>query len=427
MSPLALLGGPKTCSFERIELWEPDYDQEIALCSQVIRERSFSSTGHPLALEFEAKFRDLVAGTEFVLPQNNGTSTLLAAYFAVGVGPGDEVICPTYTWICSFAPAMVLGATPIFCDLDPETLCLDPNDLPRWITPRTKAICVPHLFGTVCDLGPIMAIAAEHGIAVVEDCSHSHGARYDGQLIGSLGDVGCFSMQGASPAGKPVGAGEGGVFATNNRHYYERVLAYGHFNRYNIAQELTEPPLNQLTVATWGMIKFRVTNLSLVIGLVALDSLEYRNRRVKENYDQLLGLIADVACLQPAKSYPRAQNAGFYGNLRVIYRPEVLGGLSPERFAQAVAAEGASLGGRNYDGYHLTPPFDTGMAFYDDGRGPISPAQGYQPQGRGSLPNAERVIPNILALPTMIDPPEGYVEAFAAALKKVEANHGDLL
>lgn len=427
MSQLALLGGPKACSFERVETWEPDYDREIALCSQVIRERSFSNTGHPIALEFEQRFRELVSGTEFVLPQNNGTSTLIAGYFGVGVGPGDEVICPTYTWICSFAPAMVLGAKPVFCDLDPETLCLDPGDLERWITPRTKAICVPHLFGTVCDLDPIMQVARAHGIAVVEDCSHSHGARYDGKLIGSIGDVGCFSMQGASPSGKPVGAGEGGVFCTNNRHYYERVLAFGHFNRYNVGTELTEPPLTELTTATWGMIKFRATNLSLVIGLVALDSLEYRNRRIKENYDALLGLIADVECLRPVKSYPKAENAGFYGNLRMIFHPEAAGGLNAEKFAAAVAAEGASLGGRNYDGYHITSPFSTGMAFYDDGRGVISPQEGYVPQGPGSLPKAEKVIPNILALPTMIDPPDGYIESVAAAIRKVAHHYRELL
>jgi len=234
-------------------------------------------------------------------------------------------------------------------------------------------------------------------------------------------------MQGASPAGKPVGAGEGGVVVTNCRHYYERILAFGHFNRYNIAQELTEPPLTELTTATWGMIKFRVTNLSLVIGLVALESLEYRNRRIRENYDQLLAMIGDVECLRPARSYPRAECAGFYGNRRMIFHPEALGGLSPEKFAAAVVAEGASVGGRNYDGYHITSPFNTGMAFYDDGRGALSPAQGYVPQGAGSLPQAEAVIPNILALPTMIDPPEGYLEGYAASIKKVQDNYRDLL
>ncbi|MFQ6097669.1 MAG: DegT/DnrJ/EryC1/StrS family aminotransferase, partial [Armatimonadota bacterium] len=366
-------------------------------------------------------------GTEFVLPQNNGTSTLLAGYFGAGVGPGDEVITPTYNWLCSFGPAMLLGARPVFCDIDPETLCLDPADLPNRLTERTKAICVPHLFGAVCDMDPILEFAREHDLKVIEDCSHSHGAKYDGRLIGSLGDVGCFSMQGSAPAGKPVAAGEGGVLATNDRHIYERILAMGHLNRHNIAEELTHPPLNRLTRAGWAMVKFRVTNISLCIATVALDSLEYRNRRIQENYTRLLELIADVECLRPIKEYPKAENRGYYGHMRIIYVPGACDGLPAERFQEAVRAEGAPLAGRNYDSYHMTPPFDTGMAFYDDGRGPISPSQGYVPQPPGSLPNAEAVIPNILSLPTMIDPPEGYVEAFAEAIRKVYRHYGDLL
>ncbi len=427
MSQLALLGGEPVCQFERRERWEPDRERELALCKRIIDERAFSDTSHPIALEFERKFRERVAGTEYVLPQVNGTSTLLAAYFAVGVGPGDEIITPTYNWICSFAPATLLGARPVFCDTDPDTLCLDPGDLPRRLTPRTKAICVPHLFGAVCDMDPIMAFAHAHGLGVIEDCSHSHGATYDGNLIGSIGNVGCYSMQGASPSGKPVAAGEGGVVATNSRHCYERILALGHLNRHGIEDELTEEPLSRLPRGGWAMLKLRPTNLSLCIATVALDALEYRNRRVQENYTRLLGLIRDVPCLQPIKEYPKARNGGYYGYMRIIYRPETMAGLSAERFQAAVAAEGAGLSGRNYDGYHLTPPYDTGMAYYDDGRGPISPAQGYVPQPRGMLPQAERVIPNILALPTMIDPPEGYVEAFAVAIKKVADNYGELL
>jgi len=426
MPKLALLGGDAVCQFPRTELWEPNRERELALCQQIIEQRAFSDTGHPIALEFERKFREQVAGTEYVLPQCNGTSTLLAGYFGVGVGPGDEIISPTYNWLCSFGPATLLGARPVFCDIDPETLCLDPADLPRWLTERTKAVCVPHLFGAVCDMDPILAFAREHGLRVVEDCSHSHGARYDGKLIGSLGDVGCFSMQGGSPGGKPVAAGEGGVVGTNSRHCYERILAMGHLNRYNIGSEFTEEPLNRLTRAGWAMVKFRPNNLSLCIATVALEALEYRNRRVQENYDRLLELLRDVSCLQPIKEYPKAQNGGYYGYMRIIYRPEVLDGLPAERFQQAVAAEGANLSGRAYDGYHLTPPYDTGMAYYDDGRGPLSAAQGYVPQRRGDLPQAEKVIPNILALPTMIDPPEGYVEAFAAAIRKVQDNYGEL-
>ena len=427
MSKLALLGGEPTCRFDKVELWEPDTQRELALCEQIIQARAFSDTGHPIALEFERGFREKVAGTEYVLPQNNGTSTLLAAYFAVGVGPGDEIISPTYNWICSFAPATMLGARPVFCEIDPETLCLDPADLPSRLTERTKAICVPHLFGAVCDMDPIMAFAQEHDLAVIEDCSHSHGAKYDGKPIGSIGDIGCFSMQGGSPGGKPVAAGEGGVVATNSRHYYERILAMGHLNRYNLVDELTEEPLSSLTSAGWAMVKFRCTNLSLCIATVALDALEYRNRRIQENYSKLLDLIGDVGIVKPIKEYPKAQNGGYYGHMRIIYQPDAAGGLAPERFAEAAGAEGASVGGRAYEGWHITSPYDTGMPYYDDGRGPISPGDGYVAPSRGDLPQSEAVIPNILALPTMIDPPEGYIEAFAAAIKKVAENCEELL
>jgi len=427
MSDLALLGGRPVCSFERHELWKPDFERELKLCERIIRERAFSDTNHEIARAFEERFREQVAGTRYALAQNNGTSTLLAACFAVGVRLGDEVITPTYNWICSFAPATLLGARPVFCDLDPETLCLDPADLPNRLSDRTRAIIVPHLFGAVCDMDPIMAFARKHGLAVIEDCSHSHGASYDGRPIGSIGDVGCFSMQGSSPSGKPVAAGEGGVIATNDQHLYQRILALGHLNRAGMADELTEEPLNRIGRTGWAMVKFRVSNLSLCIATVALENLEYRNRRVQENYDRLLGLIADVPCLRPIRQYAKARNAGYYGHMRIIFEPEAVGGLSPERFQEACRAEGASLAGRNYDGYHITPPYDTGMAYYDDGSGPVSPAQGYQPQPLGTLPKAEAVIPNILSIPTMIEPPEGYIEAFARAIHKVYDHHEELL
>lgn len=427
VSDLALLDGEPICSFERRELWEPDYDRETKLCRRIIEERAFSDTGHPLVLEFEKAFREKVAGTEWVLPQNNGTSTLLAGYFAVGVGPGDEIITPTYNWICSFGPATMLGARPVFCDIEPDTLCMDPEDLPRCLSERTKAILVPHLFGAVCDMDRIMAFARQHDLAVIEDCAHSHGAKWDGQLIGSIGDVGSYSMQGGSPGGKPVAAGEGGVVGTSARLCYERILAMGHLNRYNITDELTLEPYSKLTQAGLAMVKFRATNLSIAIATVALENLEYRNRRVQENYDELLALIEDVECIEPPRFYDKAQPAGYYGNMRMLYHPESLGGLSADTFKAAVNAEGASLAGRNYEGWHLWPPYSTGFPYWGDGRGPLSIDGGYQPPKREELPQAVEVIPRILALPTMIEPPEGYIEAFAAAIRKVAERFEDLL
>lgn len=424
VSKLAILGGPKTVTIQNPEQWEPPYQREIELCTQVIRERSFSQTTAGIPAEFERRFKEFI-GTEFCLSQNNGTSTLLAAYFAVGVGPGDEIITPSYGWVCTFGPAMMLGARPVFCDIDPETLLADPVDIERRITPRTRAICVPHLFGNVCDMDGILAVGRKHNVPIIEDCSHSFGATWDGKSIGSLGDVGCFSMQGGTPAGKPVSGGESGVVCTNNRHYYERILLMGHLNRGGFREELTELSYRPLAPTGLALVKFRAAALSMAIGLASIETVEYRNRRIWENYLKIEEGLKDVPGVRLVSRYPKAQPGGCYGNFRGLYDPEVFGGLAAEGFIEAVTAEGASLGGRTYYPYHLHPPFAEGMAFYDDGRGPLTgDYKGYKP---GDLPATEAVNPRIIAFPTLIDPKEGYIEQYVAAIRKVAENYKDLV
>jgi dTDP-4-amino-4,6-dideoxygalactose transaminase len=421
---LALLGGPKAVTIEDPEQWQPPYEREIELCTQVIRERSFSNTNASVCVEFERRFKEFV-GTEFCLAQNNGTSTILAAYFAVGVGPGDEVITPSYGWVCTFGPAMMLGAHPVFCDIDPNTLLADPEDIERRITSRTKAICVPHLFGNVCDMDRILAVGRKHDIPVIEDCSHSHGARWDGKPIGSLGDVGCFSMQGGTPGGKPIAGGEAGVVVTNNRRYYERILVMGHLNRVGFADEITDPDYRLLAPTGFAFVKFRPNSLSLAIGLASIETVAYRSQRIWENYLHIEAGLKDVPAVRLVSRYPKAQPGGFYGNFRGLYDPEALGGLTVEKFIQAVNAEGASLGGRAYSPYHLHPLFAQGMPFYDDGRGPLTgDYKGYE---RGDLPVTESAMSRIIAFPALIDPKPGYVVQYVAAIQKVAENYRQLL
>lgn len=343
----------------------------------------------------------------------------------MSLGPGDEVITPSYGWICTFGPAMLLGARPIFCEIDPDTLLADPEDIERRITPRTKAICVPHLFGNVCDMDRILAVGRTYGIPVIEDCSHSHGAQWDGKPIGSLGDIGCFSMQGGTPRGKPISGGEAGVIVTNNRHYYERILVMGHFNRVGIVDELTDPSYKTLGSTGFALAKFRPNALSMAIGLASLETVEYRSRCIRENYLQMKEGLKEVPGVRLVSCYPKAQPGGFYGNFRGIYTPEELGGLPVERFIQAVNAEGASLGGRTYPLWHLHPLFAQGMPFYDDGRGPLTgDYTGYRP---GDLPITEEVYSRILAFPALIEPQKGYIEQYVGAIRKVVENYKQLL
>ncbi len=305
---LALLGGPKAVTIQEPERWRPPVEREIELCAQVIQERAFSQTNAGIPAEFERRFRELV-GTQYCLSQHNGTSTLLAAYFAVGVGPGDEVITHSYGWICTFGPAMLLGARPVFCEIDPNTLMADPADIERSITPRTRAICISHHFGNVCDLDGILAVGRKHVIPIIEDCSHSHGARWDGKPIGSLGDIGCFSMQGGSPGGKPIAGGEAGVIVTNTRRYYERILVMGHLNRRGSVDELSDPDYKLLGPTGFALSKFRPNALSLAIGLASLETCAYRSQHIWENYAQIEAGLQGVPGMRLARRYPAASTA----------------------------------------------------------------------------------------------------------------------
>lgn len=144
---------------------------------------------------------------------NTGTSALHLALLAAGVGPGDEVITVPFTFVATVSAVCYAGALPVFVDVEPVTLTMDPAKLEAAITPRTKAIVPVHLYGQMADMDAIMAIAARHGIAVIEDACQAHGAEYKGRRAGSIGVSGCFSFY----PGKNLGAcGEGGMVVTNN-------------------------------------------------------------------------------------------------------------------------------------------------------------------------------------------------------------------
>ena len=225
---LAIHGGPKAVTACGEDRWEAiPVEEASGKIRELLEQGTISiANGSGVVGEFEAAFRGLV-GTRYALTMNSGTATLHSAYFAVGVGPGAEVIVPSYTWHASISPILHCAATPVFCDIEPDTLVADPKDIARKVTDRTRAICVVHTWGNVVDMDPVMAIAREHGLAVIEDASHAHGAMYKGRPVGSIGDIGCFSMQGV----KAVSGGEAGVATTDAPELFDRMVLLGHFGR----------------------------------------------------------------------------------------------------------------------------------------------------------------------------------------------------
>jgi dTDP-4-amino-4,6-dideoxygalactose transaminase len=166
----------------------------------------------PEALAFEERFADYCSATH-CKAVNSGTSALHLALLAAGVGPGDEVITVSMTFVATAAAIHYAGARPVYVDVDPLTWTLDPARIVAAITPRTKAILPVHLHGLMADMDPIMDIARRHGLVVIEDAAQAHGAEYKGRRAGSIGDLGCFSFY----PGKNLGAyGEGGAVTTSH-------------------------------------------------------------------------------------------------------------------------------------------------------------------------------------------------------------------
>ncbi len=296
---LAVNGGTPTVNPSEIpgELfrWPIITKEDEDACLEVIRNNSFSGT------DITARFQDQFAqwqGRKYAIAYTNGTMSLSAAMFAIGLGKGDEIICPTKTYWASISPAINFGASAVFCDIN-EQLSLDPDDLERCIGPKTKAIMVVHYFAYPADMDAIMAIAKKHNLKVIEDVSHAHGSLYKGRKVGTFGDVAAMSMM----SGKGFAAGELGMLVTDDRMIYERAMAYGHYERNN-ANYITDPELLQYAHIALGGVKGRANQLCSAL---AIGQLKYFDERIAEVdramnyfYDKL-GDMPGVYPIRPEK------------------------------------------------------------------------------------------------------------------------------
>jgi dTDP-4-amino-4,6-dideoxygalactose transaminase len=181
--------------------------------------------------EFEGEFARYI-GSKHCIGVNSGSDALVLALQAAGVNPGDEVILPSHTFIATADAVLRNGAVPVFADIDPETYCIDPDAISRAITWRTRAILPVHIYGHPADMGPLMEVAEEHGIVVIEDACQAHGAEYHGKKAGSIGSIGCFSFY----PGKNIGAyGDAGCLITDDPDLSNRLRMlrnYGQKEKY---------------------------------------------------------------------------------------------------------------------------------------------------------------------------------------------------
>jgi len=418
---LALLGGPKAVAAVPDDLlrWPivTAEDEEAVLA--VLRAGAMSE-GDVTAL-FEAEFASF-QGTRYALACCNGTAAVLAAMFGCGVGRGDEIIAPSLTYWASALPAFSLGATVVFADIEPDSLCISPADIEHRITRHTKAIVVVHYCGHPADMDPIVAIARKHGVKVIEDVSHAQGALYRGRLVGAIGDVAAMSLM----SGKSLPAGEAGIVCTNDRGIYERALAFGHYER--TAAELTLPELKPFAGLPLGGYKHRINQTCSAMARVQLRHYPERIGEIQQAMNRFWDGVEGVPGLR-AHRPPKESGStmgGWYNPLG-HYLPEELGGLPIDRFIEAVNAEGGRTWRAANLPLHLHPVFNTADIYRDGRPTRIAFADRDVRQGPGSLPVSEALPGRCLGVPWFKRHRPEHIDQFIAAYRKVATQSHKLL
>ena len=240
-----------------------------------------SSTGKYVT-QFEKEFSDY-CGTKYGVATSNGTTALHLALVVLGIGEGDEVIIPDITFAATINSVLYTGATPVIVDIEADSWCIDPDEIEKAITEKTKAIIPVHIYGQPCDMGRIMEIAKRHNLYVVEDCAEAHGAMYAGKKVGSFGDIGCFSFFG----NKVITTGEGGMCITDNQELDQRMRIY---RDHGMSRE------RKYYHEVVGF-NYRMTNLQAAIGVAQLENIEKTlewREELENSYRDKLNAVAEI-------------------------------------------------------------------------------------------------------------------------------------
>ncbi len=329
LQKLAIHGG-KPVRTQRLNNLPAVAPREKELVMEVLESRQFCAIDGKKVAEFEEKFARYV-GKEFAIATDTGTSALHVALGAAGVGPGSEVIVPAYTFIASATSVLHNNAIPVFCDILPDTFCMDPDDVKRRLTKNTKAIMPVHLFGHPAEMDEIVEIAQEHDLAVVEDCAQAHAAEYKGRKVGSIGDLGCFSFQ----QSKNITGGEGGIVVTDDEKLADACRKMRHHG------EVFGPSAARTYESFTLGYNFRMTELAGAVLLAQLEMLDRFTERRIRNGDRLVRELSRFEWMTPPRKRPYAKHVYHVFALRI---DEEKLGMTRAELQAAYSAEGLYAG-----------------------------------------------------------------------------------
>jgi len=316
----------------------------------------------PMVSEFEKKFANYI-NVKNAIATNSGTAALHAALLAFNIKSGDEVIVPSFTFVATASVVLHVGAKPIFVDIDPEIYAMDPQELKKKITPKTKAIIPVHLFGHPADMDSINELASAKNIKVIEDACQAHGATYKGQQVGGIGDLGCFSFY----PSKNMTTGEGGMLTTNDDGLAEilrTIINHGEKEAYQ-------------TVRLGH--NFRMTEMAAAIGTVQIDKLPGFIEKRREHVAELSAIIGDNPYLQLPIVKEWAEHCWYLFTVRILTKKA---SMTRDSFVKGLQDVGIGAAIYYEIPLHLLPYYKKIFKFHG-----------------GEFPKSEEAAKEVLALP----------------------------
>ena len=406
----AILGGDPAvvADHEPANRWPLLGEEDEQAVLQVMREGNIST--HPVIRELEQDYAEFT-GRRYALAHNNGTAGLLAAFYALGLRPGDEVLVPSATFWASVVPMLWLGAVPVFCESETERMGLDPEDVRRKITDKTKAMVVVHLWGLPAKMTELLQIANEHGLKIIEDASHAHGAVWRDKPCGSLGDISVFSLQGD----KLSPGGEGGLLLCDEYPYFEKAVCLGDITR---ILEL-ETPARRFAATSFGL-KTRIAPVSAAIARSQLRRLAKNNRQRNDNLKYLSRALEKLGfhTFQAPDHIERV-----YFEFMIRYNPDKII-LPRDVLIEALHKEGCQVALPRYPLLHQQPLFVEG-AWQEIAR--LSPDRDLPAYDPNALPYTQSANEALIKLPSFPNAGREILDQYIHAFEKVISGARDIL
>jgi perosamine synthetase len=406
----ALLGG-KAVRKQPFAHWPIVAENDETAWMKVLRKGRWCRIDGDYASQFEEAWANTLSAKHCIAVAN-GTSALITSLAALGIGPGDEVIVPPYTFVATVNAVLMHHALPVFVDTDPETFQIDARKLEAAITERTACILPVHLGGSTADLDAIMAIAAKHKLPVIEDACQAHMAEWKSRKVSTIGDLGCFSFQ----ASKNLNSGEGGAILTGNDELFERCRSFQNNGR---------PAAGSGFSYARNGANLRMTEFQGALLLQQLTRLDEQSRRREQNAAYLTKLLREIPGIAPAKMYAGCTRNAYHLYM-FRYDSAQFDGLPRAKFLAAVHAEGIPCSG-GYQPLNKEPFLKNtfqSRAF----QAVYSPQKISEYSDRNHCPENDQLCERAVWLAqTMLLGPRSDMDQIAEAIRKVQHHAGSLL